>query len=125
MPWFAAHAIMYFQLKSGEQQRYRVWENVLLVEAADSRAAWDLGIALARRDEGDSEGSLRIDDQPCQLVFGGLRMVVQVSHCGVENIPTHGDEISYMEFEVADADALRRLIDGEDSAVVYLGCRST
>ena len=120
MPWFAAHAIMYFRLKSGEQ-RYRVWENVLLVEAADSRQAWDRGIELARRDEGDSNGSLRIDDEPCALVFGGLRKVVEVSHADCEDVPRHGDEISYSEFEVADADALRRLIDGEDTAVVYLG----
>jgi hypothetical protein len=55
------------------------------------------------------------------LVFGGLRKVVEVSHAGVEDVPQHGDEISYSEFEVADADALRRLIDGEDSAVISLG----
>ena len=121
MPWFAAHAITYFRLKSGEQQRYRVWENVLLVEAADSRQAWDRGIELARRDEEYSDGSLRIDDQPCDLLFGGLRKVVEVSHSGVLHVPQHGDEISYSEFEVADADALRRLIDGEDTAAVYLG----
>ena len=120
MPWFAAHAVMYFRLKSGVQQRYTVWENVLLVEAADSRQAWDLGIQLARHDEGDSDGSLRIDDEPCELVFGGLRKVVEVSHAGREDLPRHGDEITYSEFEVADAGALRRLIDGEDAAVLYL-----
>jgi hypothetical protein len=42
MPWFAAHAVMYFRLKSGVLQGYRVWENILLVEADDSRAAWDV-----------------------------------------------------------------------------------
>jgi hypothetical protein len=120
MPWFAAHAVMYFRLKSGQQQRYRIWENVLLVEATDSRQAWDRGIELARRDEGDSDGSLQIDDQPCELVFGGLRKVVEVCHVGMEDLPRHGDEITYSEFEVADADALRRLIDGEEAAVIYL-----
>jgi hypothetical protein len=29
MPRFAAHAILYHRLKSGRQQRYHVWENVL------------------------------------------------------------------------------------------------
>jgi hypothetical protein len=112
---------MYFRLKSGGQQRYRIWENVLLVDAADSKQAWERGKELASRDEANSDGSLRIDDQPCDLVFGGLRKVVEVSHAGEENVLQHGDEISYSEFEVADADALRRLIDGEDTAVVYLG----
>jgi hypothetical protein len=121
MPWFAAHALMYFRLKAGQQQGFRVLENVLLVEAPDSRQAWDRGIGLARLDEGDCGGSLRLDDQPCELAFGGLRKVVEVSHAGVEEVPRHGDEISYSQFEVADADALRRLIDGEDAAVVYLG----
>jgi hypothetical protein len=119
MPWFAAHAIMCFRLNSGKQQRYRVWENVLLVEAPDSRGAWDRGIELARQDE--SSESLWIDEQPCELVFGGLRKVVEVSHGGRDNAPQHGDEISYSEFEVEDADALRRLIDGENAAVMYLG----
>ena len=122
MAWFAAHAVMYFRLKSGVQQGYRVWENVLLVQASDSREAWERGIELARLEEGDDGGSLRIDDQPCELVFGGLRKVVEVSHVGIENVPQHGDEISYSEFEVADAGVLRRLIAGEDVAVEYLGC---
>jgi len=120
MPWFAAHAIMYFRLKSGVQQRYHVWENVLLVEAADSRQAWDRGRELARRDEGDDDGSLCIDDEPCELILGGLRKVVEVSHAGLEDVPKHGDEISYSKFEVADGDALRRLIDGDEAAVVYV-----
>lgn len=120
MPWFAAHAIMYFRLKSGVQQRYHVWENVLLVEAADSRQAWDCASELARRDEGDDGGSLRLDNEPCELVFGGLRKVVEVSHGGAEAVPRHGDEISYSKFEVGDADALRRLIEGEETAIVYL-----
>jgi hypothetical protein len=120
MPWFAAHAVLYFRLKSGEQQRYRVWENILLIQAPDSRAAWQQGLELARRDEGDCQGSLRIDDQPCTLVFGGLRKVVEVSHATAEERPGHGDEISYSEFEVADADALDRLIKGQDAALIYL-----
>jgi hypothetical protein len=48
MAWFAAHAIMYFRLKSGGPQRYRVWENIYLVDATDSRQAWDRGIEMAR-----------------------------------------------------------------------------
>jgi hypothetical protein len=121
MAWFAAHALMYFRLKSGESQPgYQVWENILLVQAADSHEAWNLGIELARRDEGNCGGSLQIDDQPYDLVFGGLRKVVEVSHSGIEDDLRHGDEISYSKFQVADAEALRRLIEGEDAAVVYL-----
>jgi hypothetical protein len=56
---------------------------------------------------------------PCELVFGGLRKV-EVLHQGSHNTSTHGDEITYASNEVADADALRRLIDDEDVAVMYL-----
>jgi hypothetical protein len=34
MPWNVAHAIMCFHFKSGEQDRFPVCENVLLIEAA-------------------------------------------------------------------------------------------
>lgn len=123
MPWFAAHAIMYFRLKSGQQECYRVQENVFLVKAATSREAWDRAKEMARQDEGDSSGSLHLDDEPCELVFGGLRKVVELAHAGTGSAPGHGDELTYSEYEVADKDALRRLIADEDVALLYLGER--
>ena len=77
MPWFAAHAIMYFRLKSGEQQRYRVWENILLVEAADGYRAV---FALPEIDPACTDRTIllvdRRDGQPLPAQEGPLRIVV-------------------------------------------------
>jgi hypothetical protein len=59
MPWFAASAIMYVRFKSGAQDSYPIWENVLLVEAESAVQAHRLAMEFAMRDEGDSDGSFR------------------------------------------------------------------
>ena len=120
MPWFSAHAIMYFQHTDGPQDRYLVYENIFLVEAPDAHQAFAKGEALARQEEGDSEGSLRVGDRPATMVFGGIRKLIEVSHERGGDQLGDCDEVSYSEFEVADRDALDRLIRGEETAVWYL-----
>jgi hypothetical protein len=121
MPWYAAHAIVYFQFKEGPQDGYLVWENVYLVRAEDPQQAYALAEGYARADEGDSQGSLKIDDRPARLVFGGIRKLVTVSHVGPGETLASGDELTYSEYQVATPEALRRLIDDEDAEVLYWG----
>ena len=56
MAWFAAHAIMYFKLKSGVQDRFTIWENVYLIEAENSDQAWEKAEAWAKQKEGNGDG---------------------------------------------------------------------
>src|SRR5262245_37645569 len=101
MPWFTAHAVMYFEHTDGPQDGYVVWENVFLVDAADSKQAHVMAEAFARREETGERNSLTVNDRPARLVFGGIRQVVSVCHNGVTGELASGDEVTYSEFEVA------------------------
>jgi hypothetical protein len=120
MAWFAAHAIMYFRLKSGVQDSFTIWENVYLIEAKNSDEAWQKAEAWAKQEEGDSNGSLRIDDQPATLIFAGIRKIITVSHWEEEGQLRHGDEITYSEFQVSDEKSIRKLVDGEEVSIEYI-----
>ena len=120
MAWFAAHAIMYFKLKSGVQDRFTIWENVYLIEAENSDEAGHKAEARAKQEEGDSDGSLTVDDQPATLVFAGIRKIITVSHWEEDGQLRHGDEITYSEFQASDEKSIRELIDGEEVSVDYI-----
>lgn len=120
MPWFAAHAVMYFQHTDGPQERYLVWENVLLIEASDSKEAFARAEERARQDEDRGQGGTTVDDRPAHVLFGGIRKMITVCHESADNQLRSGDEITYSEFEVADKDTLQRLIRGEETEVVYV-----
>jgi hypothetical protein len=121
MPWYAAHAIMYFQLTDGPQDQFKVYENVFLIRADSPDEAQNKARALACREEVDNDLSLRVGDRPARLVFGSIRKVVAVAHEGPDGQLGDGDEVTYSEFVVADREALDRLIGAEDVEILYLG----
>ena len=120
MPWFAAHAVIYFKLKDGPQERFSVWENVLLVEARDGKDAMAKAEALAREDEGDDSGSLVSDGHPAQRIFAGIRKLLTVAHAAAGDVIGDGDEVTYSEFEVADEAAVRALAAGKKVSLKYV-----
>lgn len=121
MAWYAAHAIVYFQLTDGPQDGFQVYENVFLVQADTPDQAWDKAREFTRRDEGDSSGSLRVGDRPARLVFGGIRKVVSVLHERADDQFGDGDEVTYSEFVLADRAALDKLIRAEEVELLYMG----
>ena len=121
MPWYAAHAVMYFELTDGPQDRFQVHENVFLVEAATPKEGFAKAREFARRDEGDSSGSLRVGGRPARMVFGGIRKMMTVLHERSEEDVRDGDEITYSEMVVPDREALLQLIGNEDVDVLYIG----
>lgn len=119
MAWFSAHAILYFKLKSGVQDRVSVWENVYLIEAEDVDGAWEKAEARARQEEGDDDGTLSVDGQPATLVFAGIRKMSEVAHAEEEGRLRSGDEITYSEFEVTGEESIRALMAGEEVSVTF------
>jgi hypothetical protein len=118
MPWFAAHVIMSVRFKDGKQDTYPVWENVVLVEAATDKEAWHKAERRARDDEGDSEGSFTWAGRPATWVFAGIRKLIMTDYLGAP--PASGSEVTYSEFELATAEDLRKLVDGESVDVIYV-----
>ena len=120
MPWFAAHAVMYFKHKAGSQDRFWVWENVFVLEAADHAEAEARAEALARREEGDTEGSLRSDGQPAVEIFAGIRKVAAVLHGTEKDVLTSGDEVTHSKFILKSEDEVRALAAGAEVTLQYV-----
>jgi hypothetical protein len=120
MPWYAADAIMYIRFKSGKQETYPIWENVLLINARTPASAWRKAEARAKQDEGDSGGTFRWGRRPAEWVFAGLRKLVAVSHPSPEVGPRDGDEITYSEFKAANAAYLKKLVAGKVVSIEYV-----
>jgi len=118
MPWFAAHVIMSVRFKDGKQDKYPVWENIILVEAATDKEAWDQVRARAKEDEGDSRGSFTWGGRPASWVFAGVRKVIMSDYLGTQ--PQSGTEVTYSELEVATAEDLQKLVDGGRVDLTYV-----
>lgn len=121
MPWFAASVIMHICFKYGEQDKYPVWENVLLIDAPSNEEALQKAETLGREQEGDEGGSLTWAERPAKWVYSGTRKLLTVSNpSSGENLPADGAEISYSEFEVPDDVSLSRPVNGEEVTVLYV-----
>jgi hypothetical protein len=124
MPWYAAHAVVYFEYTDGGPQGgFQVHENVYLVQAATADEGFAKARAYAKEDEGDCSGSLRVGGRPATNVFGGIRKLITVSHARGADELGSGDEVTYSELVVPDREALQRLINDEDVDVEYIGKR--
>jgi hypothetical protein len=119
MAWFAANGIFYFKLNDASQDRFTILENIYLIEAKDSKEAWEKAQQWGERETVD-DPTLRVDDQPATMLFAGIRKIVTVSHWEEEGKLRHGDEISYSEFEVFSEDDVKRLAKGEQVTIEYL-----
>ncbi len=121
MSWYAAHAVVYFELTDGPQDCFQVYENVLLIQAETPDEAWEKAAVVARQDEDDGSGGLRVGGRPARCVFGGIRKVVTVLRQGdgPDGQLGDGDELTYSEFVVADRQALDRLISGQEVELLY------
>ena len=121
MPWFAASAVMYCRFKDGRQAPTPVWENILLVEAADDQTAWKLAESRARQDEGDSSGSMTWGGRPAEWTFAGIRQLLTVTRDPMKAAETlgHGDEITFTEFMLPDLDAVRAFARNKGAVWVH------
>lgn len=117
MSWYVAHVIMLVRFKDGNQDKYPVWENMILIEASSGKEAWEKAEERAREDEGDSQGSFRWEDRPAMWVFAGIRKLITCGHRGER--PANGTEVSYSEFEVPTEEAFQKLVNGDSVEILY------
>jgi hypothetical protein len=115
MAWYAAHIILFFRLKKGNQKRFPIWENIVLIHAQSEEEAFAKAEELGRQDAGDDDGSLRINEEPAELVFAGVRKLVLCQD--QDRRPTDGTEVSYNEMEVRSEEAIHKLVAGEPVSV--------
>ncbi len=115
--WFAAHLIMYVELKDGEARNIPVLENIVLIKANSEDEAFEKAERRGRGDEGDDGGSFRWDAKPARWRFAGVRKLTLCQQ--PEERPDDGIEISYTEMRVSSLDALYKLASGKPVGVRY------
>jgi hypothetical protein len=114
MSWYAAHLILFFRLKRRPQKRFLVWENIVLIHAESEEEAFAKAEERGREDAG-ADDSLRVNDEPAELVFAGVRKLVLCQD--EDRRPTDGTEVSYTEMEVRSEEAIHKLVAGEPVSV--------
>jgi hypothetical protein len=116
MKWYVAHVIMYVKFKDGRQNHYPIWENFHLIKASTPEKAWKKADECGRMAEGDSQGSFRWDNRPATWVYAGTRKLIECS----DRTPVSGTEVTYSELRVKSVQALKRLVNGNAVAVIYV-----
>jgi Domain of unknown function (DUF4288) len=111
MSWFAAHVIMAVKLKNGQQSRFPVWENVVLIEARSEDEAFRKAEELGRRGEGDDDGTFRWGGKAATWLFAGVRKLTECAYTGAQ--PGDGSEITYNEIELESQEAVASFAAGE------------
>ena len=115
--WYAAHLILYVQLKDHPQRKYPIWENIVLIKARTDEEAFVKAEKRGKEEEGDDDGTFRWGGKPARWVFAGVRKLTLCED--PESRPDDGTEVSYTELEVDSEQAVRKLVAGQPVAVKY------
>jgi hypothetical protein len=117
MTWYAAHIVMVVRFKSAAQRRFPVWENIVIVKAANAAEALDKAEAIGRADEGDDDESFRWEGKSATWEFAGVRKVVA---CAMErDRPGDADEVTYNELSFDSLAGVRRFAQGLPATARY------
>jgi hypothetical protein len=123
MTWYAAHSIMYVKFEDGNQDKYPIWENIILIEASSDDEAWDKAEIRAKSDETPETSDMTWEDRPAKFVLAGVRKLVSCMDKEIlldeEHGPTHGTEITYSQMELPDSDSLSKFLKGEEVFLRY------
>jgi len=98
------------RLQDGRHETYRVWENVVLVQADTEDGARAKAEIYGQESEGDDQRTLRWAERPATCVFAGIRKLVRCDSDTQQ--PGDGTEITYSEIVVDTLDAVRDLAAG-------------
>lgn len=118
--WYAASIIMLVKFKNGNQDKFPVQENVVLIKASSGDEATEKAEKKGREIERISHGTFTWNNRPAEWVFAGIRKVLTVANATpVRNRLSNGTEVTYSEFELESEEAFKKLINGEDVMVLY------
>lgn len=93
------------------------WENVVLLHAPNDNDAYSKADAIGHLGEGDSNGTMEWNGVPARMVYRGTRRLVSLSSpSDVNNNPNDGCEVTYMQLEFDNEDALTAFMNGDGPA---------
>ena len=114
MSWFTAHILLRVERKSQPQNRFRLWENIVRLQAKTEEEAF-VKAERRGREEGDDDGSFRWGGQPARWVFAGVRKLTLCQDS--DKRPRDGTEVSFNELEVGSEEAIGKLLAGQPVSV--------
>lgn len=112
--WYAAHVVMYFKFHDGAQDKFPIYENVLLFQAKDADEARDMAETAGKSGE---DPTCKFDGRAAALTFAGVRKVIS---CEFSSSPENDSEATYSQFTVNDEAGLKRFVEGKPVAVEYV-----
>lgn len=115
--WYAAHIIMLVKFKDGKQDRYPIFENIVLIKAKSEPEALSRAESRGREDESNPDSVFSWDERPAVFEFVGIRKLIECSD--FENRPDDGVEVSYSNFEIENEESLHKLVQGEPVSLEY------
>lgn len=110
MHWYAAHIVMCVRFKSGSQEKFPVWENVLLLCSGSEEDAFDKAEEIGRQSASDDGQTFRWGRRAARWEFVGVRKLVECSLSG--NAPRSGDEVTYTELQFDSLTAVQEFAAG-------------
>lgn len=124
MTWYAASIIICIKLKTGKQESFPVYENVILVEGKTPEEAKQKAIMIGHEEESLDDG-LRLDDKPATRYFVGIRKLINISNPVTvddldETPPISGTEITYSLFNLKTLEEVENLAKGAEVNVHYI-----
>lgn len=121
MKWYAAHIIVYTKFMGGSQDKYPVWENIVLIKASSEEIAYEEAERIGKRDYDQAGGVISWEDRPAMWVFAGVRKLIE---CSVEDNDSsigvgHGTEVSYSQFILDSEETLTQIVNGDPVHLIY------
>lgn len=118
MKWYIAHIIMLIKFQDSNQDRFPVWENMVLLQASSEDEALDKARKIGIKNQSVTNSDFTWDNMPAYFVFAGVRKLIDCIN--PEQCPNDGTEVSYSQFEVDSEESLNQLVSGESVFVQYV-----
>jgi len=116
MTWYAAHIVMSLRLKSGVQDSFPIWENIVLLEASSTKEAVRSAEAHGHSAAGDDQGTLTWDRKPAEWRFAGVRKILKCEE--EDEQPSGGTEITFSEYILEDDESIGSFVSGDRTTLV-------
>lgn len=121
MAWYAAHIVMRVEFRTGTQEKFPVWENIVLIESKTEDEAKAKAKEIGIAQQGDSGGTFYWEDVPAKWVYCGTRKLITLASPEVgTNIPVSGTEITYSTLEFSSQESLNRFLDCDETQATIL-----
>jgi hypothetical protein len=123
MGWYGANIIIYLEYLDGNQDKYPVEENIVLIKATTGKEAFIEAEKIGRQYE--LKVTIGAVDKPAKWVYGGVRAIIECQDIDPDTleqspnfVPSHGTEVSYASLIVDNKEALTKLINGESVSII-------